>query len=319
MKGISPYCFVVSSLFLLSFSSGATAQDRREVIIPAGTLLHCALDEPDFSSKTVDVGDPVICRLTGLLLFNRPVFPRGAYLAGHLEADKEPGHFVGKGYLKIEFDRIGLPGSVQPLPAKVIAARGYKVNRTGEIVGRGHPVRDVVGWMFPPLWPVKLVTLPARGPRPTLKGEEPLTLRLMDDVAIPNDSALSSWRSFGRPASQYQQNSNKVLPGHYVPPAGSPEIPAQQPAPERPQLAATPSAAPSPKPLAVRPVPNVLALRDGTMYATIYQSVNGNHLDYVLTNGVIRSVDLSQVDWNKTLQENTGSNAVLSPQGEGAR
>ena len=46
-------------------------------------------------------------------------------------------------------------------------------------------MRDIVEWMIPPLWPWKVIMLPARGPRPTLKGETVLSLRLMDDVEIP--------------------------------------------------------------------------------------------------------------------------------------
>jgi hypothetical protein len=118
-------------------------------------------------------------------MFDRIVLPRTAYLAGHLEADKDPGHFVGKGYLKLEFDRIGLPDGQIPVPAKIISARGYKVDKEGKIIGHGHATRDAVEWMIPPLWPLKVLTLTARGPRPTLKGEEQLTLRLMDDVVVP--------------------------------------------------------------------------------------------------------------------------------------
>jgi len=51
--------------------------------------------------------------------------------------------------------------------------------------GRGHPKRDAVGWAIPVLWPVKILTLPARGPRPTLKGEVRITLRLLEDVEVP--------------------------------------------------------------------------------------------------------------------------------------
>src|SRR5713226_3632506 len=126
--------YLAFSVLFLGVQASTRAQD---ILVPDGTLLRCTLDEPNFSSKTADIGDPLICHLSALRQFGKTVFPRGSYLGGHLEADKEPGHFVGKGYLKIEFDRIGLPGSVQPLPAKVIAARGYKVNRKGEIVGRG--------------------------------------------------------------------------------------------------------------------------------------------------------------------------------------
>ena len=162
------------------------AQDQ---LVPAGTLLQCTLNEPNFSSATAAIGDPVLCHLRTTQEFGRPLFPRGSMLGGHLEADKEPGHFVGKGYLKITFDRVILPGGDLPVPAKVIQARGYKVDKQGAIDGNGHATRDVVEWLFPPLWPWKVVSLPFRGPRPTLKGEEPLQLRLMDDIVIPRTLA----------------------------------------------------------------------------------------------------------------------------------
>src|SRR4029077_15428091 len=79
-----------------------------------------------------------------------------------------------------------------PLPAKVIAAKGFKVDKQGDIKGKGHAKRDVVEWMIPPLWPWKVVSLPARGPRPTLKGEEPLQLRLMDDIVVPRNLSASA-------------------------------------------------------------------------------------------------------------------------------
>lgn len=186
---------------ILCVASGVRA-DGTEVIIPAGTLLRCTLNEPNFSTRTAEAGDPVICHLSQLILFDRAVFPRGAYLGGHLEAAKEPGHFVGKGYLQFEFDKIGMPEGLIPLPAKVIAAKGYRVDKEGKIVGHGHAKRDAAEWMFPPLWPEKVVTLPARGPRPTLKNEETLTLRVMDDIALPAEPALG-WHYFGEPHGGY--------------------------------------------------------------------------------------------------------------------
>ena len=72
------------------------------------------------------------------------------------------------------------------MPSKVIAASGgFKTDRQGDVLGKGHAARDIVEWMLPPLWPWKMITLPMRGPRPTFKGEEVLTLRLMDDVVVP--------------------------------------------------------------------------------------------------------------------------------------
>jgi len=177
---------LVSAVAVLVCTARVHAQD---LLVPAGTLLQCTLDEPNFSSATAAVGDPVLCYLRTQQEFGRPLFPRGSMLGGHLEADKEPGHFVGKGYLKITFDRVILPSGDLPVPAKVIQARGYKVDKEGAIDGNGHATRDVVEWMIPPLWPWKVISLPFRGPRPTLRGEEPLELRLMDDIVIPRNLA----------------------------------------------------------------------------------------------------------------------------------
>ncbi|HUJ94804.1 MAG TPA: hypothetical protein VLW84_06025 [Terriglobales bacterium] len=189
---------------LLALVGSASARD---IVIPAGTLMQCTLSEPNFSSATASVGDPVLCHPRTVQQFGQPAFPRGTYLVGHLEADKDPGHFVGKGYLKLEFDRIGLPNTDIPLPGKIIATKGYKVDKDGKIIGHGHPTRDAVEWMIPPLWPWKIITLPARGPRPALKGETLITMRIMDDVVIPQN-ALSEWHRFGMPSQDaYDQPS----------------------------------------------------------------------------------------------------------------
>lgn len=191
------WAVVSSLLFLIVLPRNVQAQTQNhDVVIPAGTLLRCTLDEPNFSSKTAAVGDPVLCHLGTVMVFDRPALPRGAYLGGHLEADKEPGHFVGKGYLDLQFDHLGLPDGQVALPTKVIAARGYKVDKDGDILGNGHAKRDVVEWMIPPLWPWKVVSLPARGPRPTLKGEEQLQMRLMEDVVVPGEAL--GWHYFGK-------------------------------------------------------------------------------------------------------------------------
>jgi len=182
----------------------------RDIVVPAGTLMTCTLDEPRFSSATVSVGDPFLCHPRAMQQFGQSVFPRGSYIVGHLEADKDPGHFVGKGYLKLAFDRIGLPDGDVPLAAKMIAVSGFNVDRNGKIIGHGHATRDTVEWMLPPLWPWKVLSLPARGPRPTLKGEAQVTLRVMDDLVIARtvrESALPpptpGWRRFGEQPSSF--------------------------------------------------------------------------------------------------------------------
>jgi hypothetical protein len=201
------YAVLAVSLLALTLSASA-----REMVLPAGTLLKCTMNEPNFSSSTVAVGDPVLCHLHSVTEFGQQAFPRGSYLVGHLESAQDPGHFWGKGNMKLMFDRIGMPQGDMPLDAKVIATRGYKVNKDGDIRGKGHAKRDIVEWMLPPLWPWKVIMLPARGPRPRLKGESMLTLRLMDDVQIPQVQATNGpdWHFFGRPRVQndsYYQGS----------------------------------------------------------------------------------------------------------------
>jgi hypothetical protein len=217
-----------TSLFLtlVLCVSASFAQPTRNEIVPAGTLLQCTLSEPNFSSKTALVGDPVLCHLGHLAAFGHSVFPRGAELSGHLQDFRNPGHFVGKGWINLEFDRLILPGGeILPLSAKVISAPHLRADAEGKIHGRGHPKRDAIGWMVPILWPVKILTLPARGPYPALKGETRVSLRLMEDIevqlpraAVPAppwaDTGSYHNSSYGvfRPALDNYQDRRVVVP-----------------------------------------------------------------------------------------------------------
>jgi hypothetical protein len=191
---------LICATCLLVLLPKAQAQQN---VVPAGTLLHCTLDEPNLSSKTVAVGDPVLCYLTSVQEFGHIVFPRGSYLQGQVDAEKDPGHFFGKGYISLVFDHIGLPNADTSAQSKMVAVRGYPVNKEGAIQGKGHAKRDAIEWMFPLFWPWKLIMLPARGPRPTLKGEEQVTLRLMEDITVPTNlvPTTSGWHYFGQPGS----------------------------------------------------------------------------------------------------------------------
>src|SRR3979490_3152442 len=141
---------VCAALAVLALGLTLSASTR-DVVLPAGTLLQCTMNEPNFSSSAVAGGDPVLCHLRGIAEFGQQAFPRGSYLVGHLESAKDPGHFWGKGNLKLQFDRIGMPNGDLPLEAKVVSTRGYKVNKQGDIRGKGHATRDIVEWMLPPL------------------------------------------------------------------------------------------------------------------------------------------------------------------------
>jgi hypothetical protein len=273
---------LVLPLFIFLLQGSTRAQD---VVVPAGTLLHCTLDEPNFSSATVAVGDPVLCHLRSLQQFGRTVFPRGSYLQGHLEAAKEPGHFFGKGFLQIQFDRIGLPSTDMPIPSKIVQAHGFKVDRQGDIVGHGHAKRDVVEWMIPPLWPWKVVSLPARGPRPTLKGEEQLTLRLMEDVVLPRTAIVlpPGWHFFGERSAL-----SSVAPV----PAASTSTAQSAPAQSKPPLEAHSERV------------TRIALTSNVVFDVAKYRIDGGHLNCVLPAGQESTVELHDVNWRKTSQLN---------------
>jgi hypothetical protein len=204
---------ILSAVFTVAVVSQAAAKD----FIPAGTILHCTMDEVNFSPKTAEVGDPVLCHLGPLGSFGHSIFPRGAELGGHLQDYKAPGHFVGKGWMAIEFDRLILPNAnVLPLAAKITSAPHLKTDSKGDIKGGGHPKRDAVLWTVPLFWPIKVLTLPARGPYPALKGESRLTLRLMEDVEVPFSTARNypapPWTqpsSYNSTSSIYQPASTR--------------------------------------------------------------------------------------------------------------
>jgi len=86
------------------------------------------MNEPNFSSATAAVGDPVLCHLHSVTEFGQQTF-RGSLLVGHLDPPRIPAISWGKGNMKLVFDRIGLPNGDMPLDAKVIATRGYKVDK----------------------------------------------------------------------------------------------------------------------------------------------------------------------------------------------
>ena len=289
------FLYSVLSIVCLGLATSAGAQN----VVPAGTLLQCTLDEPNFSSATVNVGDPVVCYLKTVQQFGHIVLPRGSYLEGHLAAEKDPGHFWGKGYMRLEFDRIGLPSTDIPVPSKVIAADGgYKTDRQGDVVGKGHAKRDVVEWMLPPLWPWKMITLPARGPRPTFKGEEQLTLRLMDDVVVPKvadarPAPADGWHYFGEPAGQYQgrpqaYNSTET---RYAPVSMS--------ASEGVLTTPNPRSVPQPERI------TLIALKSNDIFGVTSYRIEDGLFNYVQLGGVAGSVDAAEVDWTRTSELNT--------------
>lgn len=315
----SRWCALLVSLFAFTLCASA-----RDIVLPAGTLLKCTLNEPNFSSATADVGDPVVCHLHSVVEFGQQAFPRGSYLVGHLEAEKDPGHFAGKGYLKLQFDRIGLPSGDLPLEAKVIATNGYKVDKQGKIDGKGHAKRDVVEWMFPPLWPWKVIMLPARGPRPALKGESALTLRLMDDVQIPQLAQTfgPGWHFFGRPQNEsfHDVYGNPVY-GSAAQLSGMNNgtaalqlavrnvTSAPQPVSSEPQMSyaaylsrdSTPAI---PSSIVTLPGMPVFVLTTGTLLSVSSYGYQDNRITYTLASGGTGVITSDQIDWDSTTRLN---------------
>jgi hypothetical protein len=210
------------SLLLLAAPLASYATDQ---LIPAGSMITCRVAEGKISSKTTAVGDPVLCTLDPVERYGRSVFPYGSYLEGRFEDYKDPGHFVGKGWMELKFDRLITGNRVVPVSARVVEVPKYKVDKDGKILGQGHAVRDTVEWLIPVLWPIDLINLPRRGPFPVIKPETPLTLEVLDDVGIPGvdtptDEQHPQRRALvERPEPQYQ-------PQQYQQPA-----PVQQQAP----------------------------------------------------------------------------------------
>ncbi len=289
---------------LFAFTLLASARD---VVVPAGTLLQCTLNEPNLSSKTVAVGDPVLCNLRGITVFGQQAFPRGSYLVGHLDAAKDPGHFWGKGYLQLTFDRVGVPAGDLPLEAKVIATRGYKVDKEGKIDGKGHATRDVVEWMIPPLWPWKVIMLPARGPRPTLKGETVLQLRLMDDVQVPQlaETFGPGWHFFGHP----QNESFNDAPATSVRPQLAVRGGAGVSGSAQLSLAKYDDVAPN---LVTLPGMPVFVLNTGTVLAVSGYGYQDNRLSYTLVSGGSGVVNTNEINWDATTRVNAKRGIRLS-------
>lgn len=224
-----------------------TAYASRQ-ILPAGSLINCTVSETKLSSKTTAVGDPVLCQASMTTRNGSARLPFNTYLEGRFEDYKDPGHFVGKGWMELKFDRMVIePRTVIPVSARVVDVPGYAVDQQGRILGKGHRTRDIVEWSIPILWPIDLLNLPRRGPRPTLKTETRLTLKVMDDTEVPeteepdrDPSGLyrrepSAYND--TPQEQPQQQVAQDQPPPYQPPPPAYQPPPQQYQPPQPAYA----------------------------------------------------------------------------------
>jgi hypothetical protein len=228
------------SLALLLLAAPMAA--RADQLVSAGSVIQCTVAEAKISSKTEKIGDPILCQLGHTEAYGRTVFPYGSYIVGHFEDYKDPGHFVGKGWMELRFDRMVVqPDTIVPINARVVQVPKYPVDQDGRIHGTGHAVRDTIEWLIPVLWPIDLINLPRRGPRPELKPESRLTLKVLEDFGIPTPQenavrtpALVSritpdeptYQSYRAAAEPLQQPPAPVQ--RYAPPAQQSYAPAPQ-------------------------------------------------------------------------------------------
>lgn len=212
---------------LLSLLLAATPlSGYADQLVPAGSVITCTIAEPKVSSKTQNIGDPILCQLSHVEAYGRAQFPYGAYLEGRFEEYKDPGHFVGKGWMELKFDRmIVQPDTVVPVNVRVVATPKYPVDKEGRIHGTGHPVRDAIEWSIPLLWPIDLINLPRRGPRPVLAAETRLTMKVLDDFGIPTPQE----NAIRNPALISRQTPDEPTYQQYAPQRQYQQQPVQQP------------------------------------------------------------------------------------------
>ena len=280
----------VCALFL-SLCAGPAAGFAADQLVPAGALLQCTISEPKLSSKTADVGDPVLCRVNRVELPGRAAIPYGSYLVGRFEDYRDPGHLVGKGWMELKFDRLVLPpDTVIGFSAKVVDVPKYPVDKEGRIHGKGHPVRDTVEWMIPVLWPIDLVNLPRRGPRPVLKAETRLTLKIMDDIEVP----LPQPQMAAEPAPLVHRAPVVIEIPHTEAPVVQEPV-AQEAAP----------APPAPVRVDARRPLTLLVMRNGYgMYATRYWVDEQGRIRYTAVNGAPVVLGMEQLDYASTVAAN---------------
>jgi hypothetical protein len=240
-----------------------------ERLVPAGSLIQCTVSETKLSSKTVAIGDPVLCQVS-----RSGIYPSGTVLSGTFEDYKDPGHLVGKGWMELVFDRMIFPSNdIVPMDAKVISVPHYSVDTEGKILGKGHATRDTIEWLIPVLWPIDLINLPRRGPRPTLKNESRITIKVMGDLVVP-DMAPTNRNQYG-----FAQRAAPV--SYEVPPL---QIEAQ--------------------PVSDSQLIGIYFRQSGFGYVTEYWDAGHGQIGYRFPTGVERICNLDDVDLDRTIDAN---------------
>jgi len=198
-------------LLALALLASPVAASGKDLTLRAGELIACSLNEPNLSSATAEIGEPIVCHIGQMREFGRAAFPRGSYFTGRFADYREPGRIAGKGWLILQFDRLILPDTEIPVSTRVVFVRGFKVDGGGRVLGRGHATRDAIAWSIPILWPIQLMRLPGRGPRPisaNLRGQKQDRF-----FFLPNDAdALAPCRVARRSNAEPLQTAQVAQP-----------------------------------------------------------------------------------------------------------
>jgi hypothetical protein len=151
--------------------------------------------------------------------------------------------------------------------------------------------------MIPPLWPWKVVSLPMRGRRPTLKGEEPLELRLMDDIFVPATLAYGPMKPDRPPYVSLAQPS--TLTGrrkNIAKPVVESRIASEE-------SSATAAIA---KPARY----TTLVLKSNETFEVSKYRTGGDVLMFEELDGTRGAVDVDQVDWRKATERTSLARSV---------
>jgi hypothetical protein len=224
-----------------------------------------------------------------------------------LDDYQDPGHFYGKGWLSIQFDRLVLAGEGEvSLAAKLVSVPRYKVDREGKIDGKGHAKRDAVEWMIPIFWPIKVLSLPARGPHPTLKGEVRLTLRLMEDIILPAPETTAVLRPipmppWARPNSLLRAPQLDDGRGGLVSAVRS--IPASFP---RPPIVSRELEG------NVGGTSTVIVMKDHTAYIAQQYWLDNEQVLSVAADGSTRAIEIPEMDFTETVRLNRERNVPFA-------
>jgi hypothetical protein len=291
---------------VLCLSTVAFADEKTE-LLPAGLLLTCTVDEPNLSSKTAQVGDPILCHLGTTTTLGRQAFPRGSYLTGRLDDYRDPGHFYGKGWLSIQFDRLVLPGEGEvSLAAKMVSVPRYKVDRDGKIDGKGHAKRDAVEWLIPVLWPIKVLTLPARGPYPALKGEVRITMRLMEDIVLPAPPVNATVRPVPMPPWARPSSILRVPEPDNTRARLVNAIRSEPPSIPRPPVVAQPPAK------GVGGFSTLIVMKDHTAYIARQYWLDNEQVLGIAADGSSKAIPIAEMDFTETIRLNRERNVPFA-------